>query len=271
MTGLDQLEYVVREIESLNIKDNIKQNILNKYLYEICRESGRIDNDFLEEMVDKLVIMGADINYAHSYDRTPIWLAINNEDVGLVRILLRHAPNIYTFQDEKGYFAETENNREINEMVCFRAGGGDFGFEIEDEYTKFNYAILKNNIEDIKQCIKNGFNVNNNTLMYRGETLTLRTTLLHYAVWGQKIEIIKLMIKAGANAYKKNYWNKSPMDIAIYLKNKKIINLLKCNWNYKNNKNIYIKDRPKVISATLSLRKNNIPNEVIDNIFKYCK
>lgn len=80
-------------------------------------------------------------------------------------------------------------------------------------------AIITGNIEEVKNLMKNNININ---ITDRGGS-----TGLHYAVFHNKPEIVKELVKnSHIDTTKKNIYKQTPFDIAKNNKNCKIIDLL---------------------------------------------
>jgi ankyrin repeat protein len=95
-----------------------------------------------------------------------------------------------------------------------------------------------------------------------------KNTPLHYAVINNNYETVLLLIEYNANVNKKNIWNITPLEEAIYSKNDKIANILRKNNAYyiisSDSEQIILGDRTiyfekiKIILSNLALLFNNV-------------
>jgi ankyrin repeat protein len=95
-----------------------------------------------------------------------------------------------------------------------------------------------------------------------------KNTPLHYAVINNKVDVVLLLIEHNADVNKKNIWNITPLEEAIYSKNDKIASILRKNNAYyiisSDSEQIILGDRTsyfeklKIILSNLGLLFNNV-------------
>ena len=113
-----------------------------------------------------------------------------------------------------------ELNQRIADVKEIRDDENNIMKTINEE---LNEAVIKGNFEKVKECLKNGANIN-----YRHHS----NTALHWAIWHKKNDIAKYLIEQGADINLKNESETTPLDgdtplkYAVQENNVEITNIL---------------------------------------------
>lgn len=84
--------------------------------------------------------------------------------------------------------------------------------------TVFRNAIKANDINEVKRLLKKGFGVN--------EKGHAGTTALHCAVYYWRKEIVMLFIQLGAHRNVRNFYGRTPLDVARSRGNRSVVKYL---------------------------------------------
>lgn len=210
------------------------------------------------DVVETLLEAGADVNARDCHGQTPLIVAVTRADIEMVRILLDMEPDIHV-KDYHGYTALMWAKEKKTGNV--RRGSGISWVKINKKTEKgiipllinaeLSYAIDENDLETVKQAIKDGASVN--------EKNVCGIPPLCLAAWGHgNIEVVKALLQAkadidakdwdgntalfyprnaeiahalivaGATINIKNKKGETPLSIAKKRGNKEIIKLLTC-------------------------------------------
>ncbi len=158
------------------------------------------------ESVKELIMEGIDVNKKDGYDKTP-----------LEYISSKYRPYKYT-----GYYTDGSKSEEIIKELK-KAGAKD----------TLQLALDRQDLASLKELIENGADVNEWKDEYGDTFLINAVDQINYypneSTPGNetRIEIVKTLIKAGANVNAKNNFGQTPLSLAEEKRNPEIIELLK--------------------------------------------
>ncbi|OUM68856.1 hypothetical protein PIROE2DRAFT_27061, partial [Piromyces sp. E2] len=195
-----------------------------------------------------------DIQEIETSGLTPLLLAINNNDILLVKYLIDHQvelkrPN----RNEVTPFRKALDKSNIKILRLLLAK--DKKIPIEDNNLQpLIFAIKKNNPEFVKLLIENGADINE--FSYNGNTPLLQ------AINNDNTEIIHLLIDNGVNLNQCNNEGKLPLEIAKEKNNEKeAINLI------QNGANVNYEHKNGLTPLLYAIHKNNL--KMIDLLISY--
>ncbi|MBD5409176.1 MAG: hypothetical protein HDR54_07315 [Treponema sp.] len=157
-----------------------------------------------KETVQKLIAEGADVNYKDIFNKTPLYVAVENGDKGIVSILAEKADVNFVYDGKT--IVQYAKDDEI--ITILRNHGAKTKLEL-DEASKeaaaewnsqrmlsedLLTAIQKHEIGIAETLISQGADVNYVTLQ--------GNTPLTFAIYANDMEMIKLLLKNGADAWK---------------------------------------------------------------------
>lgn len=215
------------------------------------------------EAIKTLLNLGANPNKKDNFGKTPLmWSVSKVEKNNISKILIENRKTYLDAMDDDGrghtalYHAMSDKNYEIVKYLIAK------GANIENKSTPFGpaliYAIFNNDIEMVKIIVEAGADLNvdfhNQTplheavnvkgyetvkyLISKGANVNIKnelskaTPLIYAILVKQDVEMVKVLIKAGADVNTvfdgdSRHKGKSALQIAEELNNKEIINLLK--------------------------------------------
>ncbi len=205
-----------------------------------------------KEIIDKLLINGADINQLSNNGRTVIHFAAESASIDLLKYLIDKGADISILDDDNNsalYYAVLRKDNQIidlvnNETIQLPAtgekgrklllsavscgnekivnaliqNGADIYVKRADGATLLHCAAEGNMINLLDQLIREGFDINAQNKYYY--------TPLHLAVKNKNIGAIKKLIKKGANIESETNTGLKPYHIAIENENKDIVEIL---------------------------------------------
>ena len=92
MAATEGFDGVVKALVERNCDVNVPNDSVKRTALHILSYKGHTD------CINSLVYGGADINACDIYNRTPLWYAIQNKKIGVVRLLLKSYSHVDTFQ-----------------------------------------------------------------------------------------------------------------------------------------------------------------------------
>ena len=184
-------------------------------------------NNLTEESLKFLIASGADINTKNSEGKTPLNCACYNDKFNIVKILIENGADKNTIC----WNTTDEIKKYLVQAGC--PASKKFIMEFGTEEQKKNYKITfeelcKNlNIQDLKNYIENGGNINRQNMdKYNG-------TLLHYAVDKSSVNCVLYLVKKGADTTIKD--NNGRVPARLFTDKFEIYSILKENINEPDN------------------------------------
>jgi len=215
--GIEPIIIEPRAIETID--DNI--NIRTRQFWDTVRDN---NVDAARKAINQ---DGVDVNAQSSGGWTPLFTAINKQNLEMVKLLIEHGANVNYKMKDVGhnalFIASQQNNKGIIQLLLEK------GLDINQQ-NKFGETPLfwatnwvdsqrKDHIEIVKFLIKNGANVNieNNS----GDSVLSQICKIPYFVVTdpRKLALIKVLLEAGAD------WNKENV-LRAAEKEGKILNIL---------------------------------------------
>jgi ankyrin repeat protein len=205
------------------------------------------------QIVKLLIRHGANVNAKHYLNTTILMKACENGHLGVVKILINHGAdifctdsggvfsalsyashkghlNIVKYLVEKGALSRNKQKDGINALVnTFRYGGNDKNIIVIDYLVKIGinlngkdifgrtvlwYSVRQNSKESVLALIKLGANVNL-SCTGEGEHSTQMVIPLMVASKYGYIDIMQILIKAGANVNAKDGYGQTPLYYAV--------------------------------------------------------
>ncbi|MBN1533844.1 MAG: ankyrin repeat domain-containing protein [Spirochaetes bacterium] len=173
-----------------------------------------LESDQMREQVFRMINMGADVNHqCATTGRTALMGAAELGDRGLVDLLLSKGAS-KTPRTKADWCISGNYSAQCSAADYARLGGFvDLAIELDggnpDTYkTQLNYAIRTGNRPEAERLIASGADVN------MKETLS-NLTPLHYAVFANDAEIVRSLIRAGANPNVQSYAGTTPLREAV--------------------------------------------------------
>jgi ankyrin repeat protein len=181
-------------------------------------------------MVELLIGEGADVNAKNGESKTPIEVVGNRNRKEIIDLLKKHgateeAPQSMIekwqnmspeerqkFMDEMRKRSEANKKRETKEPDISSANT-----ETSETANSFLDAVRSGDIEQVKQQLAKGADVNSKTL--------LGQTPLHWAMERGSKDVVELLLEKGANLYAKTSRGHTPLDLAVMRHRNEIVNL----------------------------------------------
>ena len=160
-------------------------------------------------VVRQLAKSGANVDYIdYKNGNTSLHSAVGAKNADLLRILLQNgaSPSYTNWKNETPI--QTAVNAGYWEGVKILA-------ELkQDQQDKFRYgsALIHAAIKNKHTVVKSLLTAKASLVWYEKPT---RNTALHYAVINKNVSMVRSLIAAGANAFKQNSMNKTPIQIAL--------------------------------------------------------
>jgi ankyrin repeat protein len=169
------------------------------------------------KVVELLLQNKAKINQQNKEGMTPLhYAAINDSSVEVVELLLQNKANVNQKNNEGMtplHYAAKEGHEKILEKLLEPKYKADINENDIYKATPLYYAANRSHINVVKLLINHRANVNNQT-----NNDSFKYTLLHVAVVQNNFDMIKLLIGKGANPNKKDYLDRTPLNLARKMK-----------------------------------------------------
>lgn len=221
----------VRDNDIEAVKAMIEAGADVNYEYWGKTALGLAVTDHNPEMVKMLLSKGANINHRdESTGYTHLMMALNSSQIEMAKLLVSEGADI-NLKSNGGVTAlilAAGNSKELVEL--FLANGADINARTETNlgvFTQYVMGIISERVSiDLAELLlKKGADVDeeNSHIFATGETP------LFMAAGEDNEELIKFLIKNGANVNTKSKEGKTPLSIAVEEGHTKIIELLKSN------------------------------------------
>lgn len=162
----------------------------------------------------------------HVFTKTPLHLAVQLNDINLVKILLEKKAALDAI-DENGesplHLAIKNNHFDIADL-CLSAINIDYVDVKKYQLSYFHIATMRNNIGLVKTFLKRGVDVN--CLINFGSVSWYGFTALHFAVDYNYFDIVQCLLNQNADITIKNANNQTPLHIAVKKKYDNIVNAI---------------------------------------------
>ncbi len=199
------------------------------------------------EILAVLLKAGADVNFATDGD-TPLMIAAENGHSEIVKLLLKTGADVNASRETGStplYLASLNDHSEIVKLLL--KAGADVNASHENGFTPLYQAVQEGYIEIVKLLLKADVDVDaadtygliplliaqqNGNYKIQGRLLEAKnggTPLMMAAAKGHS-EIVKLLLKAGANIHAKvpvDGRDYTPLDIAQTMRHRDIVKILK--------------------------------------------
>lgn len=199
------------------MRNHLQYNRLNQSLLQAIRNLSIID-------VNRLLLSGADVNYASSNDRnTAMHLACEIGNSEIVSALLIHFPNLNLKRNIDGFAplhcAVKNNHNDVVLNLLMHQANPDS--RDDQGFTPLNYAVENANNEIVMNLLLHQANPNSRD--------NLGLTPLHHAVKKGNIEMVRHLFLSPNNPDSRDFEGLTPLHYAVIYNNREIMNLLLLN------------------------------------------
>lgn len=161
-------------------------------------------HNLTEESLKFLIASGADINIKNSEDKTPLYSACYNENFNIVKILIENGADKNTIC----WSTTAEIKKYLVQIGCPAPKKiiMEFGTEEQKKNHKITFEDLCDNlnIQDLKNYIDNGGNINKQSMG------RYNFTLLHHAVNKGMVDCVSYLVEKGADTLIKDKLGRVP-------------------------------------------------------------
>ncbi|KAJ8665291.1 hypothetical protein QAD02_006953 [Eretmocerus hayati] len=176
-----------------------------------------------------LIEKGCRINKdSKSSSNTPLHIAIKQEDVEIVDILLSKGALIEAKNhvgDTPLHFAAKVKNNAIIDLLLDRTNSSGPNFIEKGELSSLHIACMRDDVAAVKNLLESKSTLINEPVSLSSPFWPTYTPL-HFAVEFDKTEIVKLLLKHGANVCAKCKKGLTPLHLAVNRNSKFIIDLI---------------------------------------------
>ncbi len=158
------------------------------------------------EVIERLITHGADVNKATSDGVTPLFMAAQNKHIESIKILLAHGADVNKAKNDGTtplWYAAQEGHTEVVKILI--ENNADVN-KVMDGFTPLYRAVNSGHTEIAKVLIENKAYIN--AVMNNGHTT------LKLACHLGKLEIVKMLVSAKAALHIKTSDGDSPLDLA---------------------------------------------------------
>lgn len=241
------LQFLISKgIKEINCEDKYKWTPLHNAIAILYPDrknsiySEKYDPNEMIEIIRILLKNGANVNAKTHKHSSPLHFAAKTNMSLVIKILLDGGAD----RNERGKFGFTAlhyaaNNSCLNSIDFLLKEGLDINEKDDFGFTSLHHASYKGNAETVKFLLKKGAdftiadNYGNTPLHYvarEGRTSKIekeKPTPKSSELSAEKIELVKLLIKQGADVHTKNNKGESPLALAIQRSHKEIVEFLK--------------------------------------------
>ncbi|CCQ89896.1 hypothetical protein NITGR_190006 [Nitrospina gracilis 3/211] len=179
--------------------------------------------------VKKLVREGADINAVTMNMFTPLHVAVMENQYEIAKFLLTHGANVNAI-GENGESLETplhlsvgrDGNIEMAKLLLRH--GGNANALNSHKATPLHHAVGLGNLDMVQLLLKGGADSNIQDIF--GATSLHHAAYLFVKGYPNRLTIVNLLIKHGADINKPDYEDKVPLDIAVESEDNEMVDLL---------------------------------------------
>ena len=171
------------------------------------------------EVIQCLITNGADVMAKAFADQTPLHLAVKSENVEVVQCLITNGADVMAkdikHQTPLHLAAEGEN---VQVVQCLITNGADMMAKDYADQTPVHLAVCYENVEVVQCLIMNGADVmaedNKNQ------------TPLHLGAEGESVEVVQCLITNGADVMAKDIKHQTPLHLAAEGENVEVVQCL---------------------------------------------
>jgi ankyrin repeat protein len=165
-----------------------------------------------------LLEKGSDPNTENKIGRTPLFFAILNKNIKIIKKLIKYKSNINHISTKRGYhnanFQTACAVGDVNIVKYLIKKGANINFVDSINCTPLYHASIKNNIEVVKVLLENGVEIDNMSvtessrlgycdivklLLERGYDIKNDIFSLEHATYDGHMNIVKLLLQYGVN------------------------------------------------------------------------
>nr|XP_019551849.2 uncharacterized protein LOC109421769 [Aedes albopictus] len=211
--NLDMLNLLISRSANINISNNNGQNLLHL----ACKKG--------DLLIFKILLKhSASVNIADRHGWTPLHFATSNDYVQIVKLLIEHSANV-NVPTKSGqtalHMAARNGYLEIVKVLLAHSAVHCHDNKLQ---TPLRLANRNGHLEIVKTLIaERPVNVN--------ETYEDGCTALHYAIEGERMELVELLLLNGARVNIEDRNGVTPIDLAISKENEVLWDLLLENKN----------------------------------------
>ncbi len=175
-----------------------------------------------EDVIELLIENGAQINVSNNLGVTPLYLAARDNRMRVVDLLLSEKTLDANTQNEEGMTALTVSLANGHGMVANRLLQGNFDASQQDKLgkTALHHAANGGEVKSLLTLLKKA-KINLNGIDKLGNSA------LHYATQADNKEVVKELLKAGADSSLRNKKDKTAQDIARELGHNEVLSVLR--------------------------------------------
>jgi ankyrin repeat protein len=166
---------------------------------------------------------------------TPLHYAVKIGDNEIVNILLRKGASINDV-DQNGEtplcFAMKKKNIEMVDLILSMSKIDNINIADNDGFSHFHIACIRNDIKIVENFLEHGVDINSSVNFQAKQWSGY--TALHFAVYYQSLDIVKLLLNCNADVTIKNAEGMTPLHVALQIHNDTIIDFILSSDDYKN-------------------------------------
>jgi ankyrin repeat protein len=168
-----------------------------------------------EAVILPLIACGAEVNYKRYCENTALHEAVEHEHINITQLLITNGADV----NKKNHFGFTPLHYSTSAdltslLICH---GASINAKNSDGYTPLHFAAMRNDVSQARVLLDCGALVDAEITLNRYSinlTEHRNSTALHLAATRGHIAIIRLLIARSANVQAKNYYDKTPCDLA---------------------------------------------------------
>uniref|UniRef100_A0A8D8QAU1 Ankyrin-2 n=1 Tax=Cacopsylla melanoneura TaxID=428564 RepID=A0A8D8QAU1_9HEMI len=163
-----------------------------------------------DDMVQMLLLRNANLNTIHTFGSSPLQVAIKEESVEIVLLILKHGISIQQFDKDRVllFLVDEEMESEVNEYLD---KGADVNIKDKYGFTALHAAAFHRNLEIAKSLLKHGALVNSPLTYGREEGYTP----LYMAIKYKDLNMVELLLQNNADVNMSRHACEAPVHIAV--------------------------------------------------------
>ena len=176
------------------------------------------------EIAEFILSQGFDVNTKCERGRTPLHVAVFNDNAEVVKFLIANGADVNA-QDEEGtplHLALLERNVEIAKFLITQ--GADVNAKDVDGMSSLAYAVNNNAFEIVRLLVSEGADVNFKTAKVPG--IPDGITPLHFAAANGSVEVARFLVSEGADVNVRNSEGHTPLNVARMRNNTAMVQYL---------------------------------------------